>query len=463
MLNTIKKLFLKKSRKEESKSLEAVEWSPYTDERLTNAHGVYIQNLVAMAGKVDAERKVFGSSKHKYQLRPVLSLEELKAFEVKYQISLPEEYVFFLTHVGNGGAGPYYGLTTLEKLIGTEEHAAAIRNEALIDKKLSRAQWQQLMDETEEDDDLYDKAMERLYGGMLNIGTQGCTYDNLLMLSGSEAGKIVYIDWNLFSDYPPYLTNMTFLDWYENYFKEIIQGNSTSSYGYFRLGSEEKLKRDYATANKEEKHDILRSLYRFSAVDDHTVAFIQQREDKELDTLRLDLLLKFDEAAAMEMFHLLLSGENSEAAVACARRIPEAEKDGYYTTMAKLLWDETLQEKSRVIFFMKECSVFTGKDLLAFAMDKTLAENDRKTAVWAISNAKDCMTYLNEFILWMDEESYWVAHAALQGMAREQHPKLVDAYYRMWEKYSTDQTMRSNLVIAFENNGIQIEKEMSQR
>jgi len=31
------------------------------------------------------------------------------------QIKLPEDYVYFLTQISNGGAGPYYGLCSLEK------------------------------------------------------------------------------------------------------------------------------------------------------------------------------------------------------------------------------------------------------------------------------------------------------------------------------------------------------------
>jgi hypothetical protein len=34
---------------------------------------------------------------------------------------------------------------------------------------------------------------------------------------------------------------MTFLEWYENYFREIISENSVNSYGYIRLGKEEEL------------------------------------------------------------------------------------------------------------------------------------------------------------------------------------------------------------------------------
>lgn len=458
MFNQLKKLFTKNERTKKQIAEVVPKWTPFTGERLTTAHATYIKRMVAAARKVDEEQQVFGASTHKYELKPVLSMAEVEAFEKRHQITLPKEYVFFLTQVGNGGAGPYYGLATLEKVISSDEHVAAVSNEALIDKALTKEKWKRIMDETEEDDDLYDEAMARLYGGMLIVGTQGCTYDNLLLVNGSETGKMVYIDWNLDSDYGPYLTGMSFLDWYEQFFKEIIQGNSTTSYGYYRLGTEDELKNAYRTAKETEKHDILRSLYRFSELEESTIAFIQQRDNEELDVLRLELLLKFNEKAAMDMFDHLLGGENISAAVACARRIPDRLKNEYYASLKDLLRNEELKNKDSLIFFMKDCELFRGKDLIDFAMDESVEDDDRKTAVWAISNAKDRMDYLDKFILWMDEGSYWVAHAALQGMAREEHSKLVEAYYRMWEKYHEDQMMRSNLVIAFKNNGVQIEK-----
>lgn len=58
----------------------------------------------------DKHRKVFGSASHNYALNPPLDVAEIEAFESKHQTSLPEDYRYFLTEIGNGGAGPSYGL-----------------------------------------------------------------------------------------------------------------------------------------------------------------------------------------------------------------------------------------------------------------------------------------------------------------------------------------------------------------
>src|SRR5262245_59586756 len=61
----------------------------------------------------DTGLRVFGSEQHRYRLGPVLSEAELVAFERDNAIRLPEDYRRFLSAVGNGGAGPFYGLEPL--------------------------------------------------------------------------------------------------------------------------------------------------------------------------------------------------------------------------------------------------------------------------------------------------------------------------------------------------------------
>ena len=56
---------------------------------------------------------VFGSKQHRYRLGPPLSEAELVGFEAANGIRLPEPYRKFLATVGNGGAGPFYGLEPL--------------------------------------------------------------------------------------------------------------------------------------------------------------------------------------------------------------------------------------------------------------------------------------------------------------------------------------------------------------
>ena len=61
----------------------------------------------------DASLSVFGASTHGYRIRPRLPASEVEAFEQQFSIRLPEDYREYLLSVGNGGAGPDYGVFRL--------------------------------------------------------------------------------------------------------------------------------------------------------------------------------------------------------------------------------------------------------------------------------------------------------------------------------------------------------------
>ncbi|WP_406698028.1 SMI1/KNR4 family protein [Singulisphaera sp. Ch08] len=63
----------------------------------------------------DQRRKVFGAASHQYKLNPPLPVSVIEAFEERHGVSLPEDYRLFMTEIGNGGAGPYYGILPFGK------------------------------------------------------------------------------------------------------------------------------------------------------------------------------------------------------------------------------------------------------------------------------------------------------------------------------------------------------------
>lgn len=48
----------------------------------------------------------FGADTHHYQLNAALARANVAAFERAHSVDLPDDYVAFLTELGNGGAGP---------------------------------------------------------------------------------------------------------------------------------------------------------------------------------------------------------------------------------------------------------------------------------------------------------------------------------------------------------------------
>jgi hypothetical protein len=68
-----------------------------------------VVRLLADLRRRDRRRRVFGSAAHDYRLNPPLSTCIIDEFEARHGVALPEDYRHFVTEIGNGGAGPYYG------------------------------------------------------------------------------------------------------------------------------------------------------------------------------------------------------------------------------------------------------------------------------------------------------------------------------------------------------------------
>ncbi|WP_270415958.1 SMI1/KNR4 family protein, partial [Bacteroides ovatus] len=59
----------------------------------------------------------FGVKEQEVSYNPCLSEEDIKGFEHKHCITLPDDYRTFISEIGNGGFGPGYGLLPLDKAI----------------------------------------------------------------------------------------------------------------------------------------------------------------------------------------------------------------------------------------------------------------------------------------------------------------------------------------------------------
>jgi hypothetical protein len=78
--------------------------------------GLILEQLDEMR-RLDANRCKFGASDHRYALAPPVEPELLRLVETTLGSTLPADYRRFLTALGDGGAGPYYGILSLEESI----------------------------------------------------------------------------------------------------------------------------------------------------------------------------------------------------------------------------------------------------------------------------------------------------------------------------------------------------------
>ncbi len=190
-----------------------------------------LRRQLKKAGEKDPDFYRFGADDHKYQLKPPISEERIAAFEARFDVSLPEGYRNFLLWAGDGGAGPFYGLYSLE---------------------------------TSEPCQLPDYS-----GGMvLPLGDQGCTLMTGLILDGPDQGRVIYYDEDQCGP-PTIMREPDFLAWYERWTREVIAGYDDEEmyFGLYLDGKPQELMELYEqTEDIQARVEIVESCYKFQTL-----------------------------------------------------------------------------------------------------------------------------------------------------------------------------------------------------
>ena len=151
----------------------------------------------------------FGVNSHRCALNPVFPELAVHEFGEKYGITLPSEYRHFVTHIGNGGAGPFYGIFPVGFMDGvSSELQRWDENDGIVDlleqpfpftDEWNDVSGQPDPDLSEANPELYEQQIElfdRTYWGSQNVNGaipichMGCAIRVWLILSGAEAGHL---------------------------------------------------------------------------------------------------------------------------------------------------------------------------------------------------------------------------------------------------------------------------------
>ena len=158
--------------------------------------------------------EIFGSASHQFRLLDRLSEKEVNDAEAQFGVRFPEEYRSFLLEVSAGGAGPFYGIFSLERqgeVWGFVGDGADMSKGLEQDWRFEKAWnldghpiWDEEPDEETFDDiELFDEAwddyQERFRAiywdnkwtqGAIVICHEGCALRDWLVVSGKERGNI---------------------------------------------------------------------------------------------------------------------------------------------------------------------------------------------------------------------------------------------------------------------------------
>lgn len=211
-----------------------------------SSFAVKVIELANQAKELDSDFKEFGAEKHRYEFAPVIPLSQVRDFERRHNIRLPKGYVDFLTQVGNGGAGPGYGIYSLERTERecyydhknifcpyTEVHTqpdfytlsyTLADKEPIVNSRISPMFWENWYNtlkrlEDVGDDAAYDCMYSEAYNGLIQIIDEGCCTGYMLVCSGDLSGEVVFFRHELEMPQP---LNLRFEDFVLNHFKSII-------------------------------------------------------------------------------------------------------------------------------------------------------------------------------------------------------------------------------------------------
>ncbi len=287
-----------------------------------------LRTLLNKAKAVDKYCYQFGAKSHQYQWNPPASVEEVEEFEQKIGVRLPEEYRDFLLLAGNGGAGPYYGLFSLQKILYWLEDDIDFKKEPVLypgieipqeyyeDEDEDKYKYKYEDEDEELDDEEYDCAHmiddeeqendsetegEDYLQGCIPIGSQGDSYFMYLLLSGPNEGRVVYVESEL--TYVFFPREQGFLAWYKRWLREVSGGYHIFWFGTNLDGDEDELRERYQnTTDKEEKRLILSSMEKFPVLSAASKAWIVEAAQEYIHESNTRWLLGFLPTKELDAF-----------------------------------------------------------------------------------------------------------------------------------------------------------------
>lgn len=150
--------------------------------------------------------QVFGANGHGFRLFGVLGGDQLARFERERRFVVPPEYAIFLTEVGDGGAGPGYGLFPLGMCDGVGGELQPWSLELVGDLSrdfphdtawnLPAAELQPELEVTDDQLEAWIRQHDRAYfapslmDGAIPIAHMGCAIQLYLVVAGPLAGQV---------------------------------------------------------------------------------------------------------------------------------------------------------------------------------------------------------------------------------------------------------------------------------
>lgn len=173
-----------------------------------------IMKILEAAKEIDPGYEKFGASAHQYRLNPPIERSFVRNIEERYGFTLPEDYFRFITEVGDGGAGPDYGIMPFADFLTAGNSLRAEQLKEAYRHSLARAFLLQPMAAEEVENfaivtrEGYEKNPDAFFVcegsidndelsesyGFYVLGTHGCQWDFGLIITGDRRGQVFDTD-----------------------------------------------------------------------------------------------------------------------------------------------------------------------------------------------------------------------------------------------------------------------------
>jgi hypothetical protein len=432
-----------------------------------------IKAKLPQSKKVDSNLKVFGAESHQYRLGNPATEAEVLSFEQKYAISLPACYRAFISQVGNGGisfansaAGPFYGIYPLGENVdepGGHNTVECLNNDCVIFPDMPDAYWQSLnaiIDGNENiPDEVYEKELSKIFGGILPIGSQGCAYIHGIVLNGDYRGRVVNLD--LDRQKPRFAFEKNFLDWYERWLDEVISGellsNSPSWFGYTMGGSITELLNAFQHANAaDQKIECLKGILNKQQLDTTAIKFIEDQTfecNGEVKTMLLQVLSKFDYEKAKPYLIELAKSDLLSVAQFIYWYAKDRSAEWFNVISENIAGIDKEETLRYCTYLLKESNMDYGHLIIPFTQHND--EKIRAAAYYALGQLDNKKELVDTFINGLHDNSNRVILNTLQALSGVKDAQLLEHYKRLAEKFPEEQDyILSNLNHRLEDYGL---------
>ncbi len=192
--------------------------------------------ILKKAQHIDSKYERFGAATHQYKLNQPIKKSFVHEVEERYGFLLPDDYVRFITEVGDGGAGPDYGIKPFSHFYlkaqspGREKFREAYRQSLALPftprqmlvnevEKYAIAR-REIYEQNPEQYFIYEKEDENALcdtDGFLVLGTHGCQWDFGLIITGEKKGQVFDTD----NEGAYGFVSNSFFEFYQNWLEQI--------------------------------------------------------------------------------------------------------------------------------------------------------------------------------------------------------------------------------------------------